>query len=90
MPDGPSSYVDRPIAQRGHLRHKLQAKDATGYWTYYFVLVEPMRERAFLEALKAKEGVGLEDYGRVIASNYGEEPSAKVKAELKERFGCDV
>jgi hypothetical protein len=75
------------IRQMGHLVHKLKAKDSTGRWAYYFVLVEPQKEEAFLKALKSDESIDLEDYGKVIASNYGEEPSQEVKNFLKERYG---
>lgn len=85
-----ASFADKIIAKKGHLIHKLKAKDSTGRWAYYFVLIEPSREKAFMSALEATETIDLEDYGKVIASNYGEEPSAEVKKMLKERYGFDV
>ena len=85
-----SSFVDKIIAKKGHLIHKLKAKDSTGRWAYYFVLVEPPREQAFLAALESNESIDLEDYGKVVASNYGEEPSEDVKKMLKDRYGFDV
>jgi TIR domain len=81
---------DEYIAQRGHLVHKLKAKDSTGRWAYYFVLVESDREQEFLDRLKDKESIDLEDYGSVIASSYGETPSEEVKTFLKERYGFNV
>jgi hypothetical protein len=84
------SFVDKIIAKKGHLIHKLKAKDSTGRWAYYFVLIEPSRESAFMAALDSTESIDLEDYGKVIASNYGEEPSAEVKKMLKDKYGFDV
>lgn len=88
--DSNRSFVDKIIAKKGHLVHKLKAKDSTGRWAYYFVLVEPPREKAFLDALKAEESIDLEDYGKVLASCYGEEPNDQVKTLLRDKYGFEV
>ena len=88
--DKKRSFVDQVIAKKGHLVHKLKAKDSTGRWAYYFVLVEAPKEKAFLDALKSEESIDLEDYGKVLASCYGEEPNSDVKSFLKEKYGFDV
>jgi hypothetical protein len=85
-----ASFADKIIAKKGHLIHKLKAKDSTGRWAYYFVLIEPSKEKSFMAALDSTESIDLEDFGKVIASNYGEEPSEEVKKMLKERYGFDV
>lgn len=90
MDDSKRSFVDKLIAQKGHLVHKLKAKDSTGRWAYYFVLVEAPREQAFMDALKSQESIDLEDFGKVIASCYGEEPNDQVKQLLKEKYGFEV
>ncbi len=90
MTDQKKSFVDQIVAKKGHLIHKLKAKDSTGRWAYYFVLVEPPKEQSFLDALKSEETIDLEDFGKVVASNYGEEPNDDVKTMLKERYGFDV
>jgi hypothetical protein len=84
------SFVDQIIAKKGHLIHKLKAKDTTGRWAYYFVLVEQAHEASFLKAIKGDGTVDLEDFGKIIASCYGEEPSDDVKSFLKERYDFDV
>jgi len=85
------SYTDQLIARSGHLVHKLKAKDSTGRWAYYFVLVQPAKEPFFLKAIESnKETVDLETYGKVIASCYGEEPTQEIKDYLKEKYGFDV
>lgn len=88
--DKQRSFVDKIIAKKGHLVHKLKAKDSTGRWAYYFVLVEPARESAFMKAIEGDGMIDLEDYGKVIASCYGEEPNDEVKALLKDKYGFEI
>ncbi|NJR75627.1 MAG: hypothetical protein HC773_22435 [Scytonema sp. CRU_2_7] len=83
-------YVDKYFAERGHLIHKLKAKDSTGRWAYYFVYVKPDLEQAFLKALESGQIIDLEDYGKVIGSCYGEKPSKQLRSFLKEKYGFDV
>jgi hypothetical protein len=90
MEDKKRSFVDQIIAKKGHLIHKLKAKDSTGRWAYYFVLVEAPREAAFLKAIEGDGSVDLEDFGKVIVSCYGEEPTEDVKKFLKEKYGFEV
>ena len=85
-----ASRRDQLIANDGQNVHKIRAKDSTGRWAYYFLHVPHHRERLFREALKGRETVNLEDYGEVLASNYGKEPTDAVRAALKERFGWDI
>lgn len=89
----PRSYrpisIDEYIAKRGHLIHKLKAKDSTGRWAYYFILVEPDLEQAFLQSLQSQATqatLDLEQYGRVVASCYGEEPTEQVRMFLKDKY----
>ncbi|MEI9928813.1 MAG: hypothetical protein WDN44_15425 [Sphingomonas sp.] len=94
-PEAPSApkqgwFERRLITARGHLIHKLKAKDTTGAWAYYFVLVMPEREAAFLAAIEGSGTIDLEDYGRVIASCYGEEPTTEVRDYLYETYGFVV
>jgi len=88
--EGKRSFVDQLIAKKGHLIHKLKAKDSTGRWAYYFVLVEPPRETAFMAAIEGDGMIDLEDYGKVIDSCYGEEPNEETKQFLKEKYGFEV
>lgn len=86
----PTSFTDREIGRRGHLVHKLKAKDSTGRWAYYFVLIERHREKAFTATIAGDGMIDLEAFGRVIASNYGEAPSAEIIRLLKEKYGFEV
>lgn len=82
--------VDKYISKMGHYIHKLKAKDTTGRWAYYFVYVPPENEASFLSAIEGDGTADLENFGKVIASNYGENPSEEVKAYLKSRYGFNV
>lgn len=84
------SFVDQIIAKKGHLIHKLKAKDSTGRWAYYFVLVEAPREAAFMKAIEGDGMIDLEDFGKVVASCYGEVPNEETKKLLKDKYGFDV
>jgi hypothetical protein len=85
-----SFFADRLVARRGHLIHKLKAKDSTGRWAYYFVLVMPDREAEFLAAIAGDGTIELDDYGKVVASCYGEVPSIEVAEYLKEKYGFEI
>ncbi len=84
------SAVDQLISRSGHLVHKLKAKDSTGRWAYYFVLIQPAKEKLFMNALDSENTINLEDYGKVIASCYGEEPTQEVRDFLKSKYDFDV
>lgn len=84
------SFVDKIIAKKAHLVHKLKAKDSTGRWAYYFILVEAPREKGFMEAIGGDGMIDLEEFGKVIASCYGEEPNDDVKKFLKEKYDFEV
>ncbi|MDJ0617298.1 MAG: hypothetical protein QNJ63_11225 [Calothrix sp. MO_192.B10] len=89
----PNSYgnnQDRFLARQGHLIHKLKAKDSTGRWAYYFVYIEPSREKAFMNALDSNQSIDLEDYGKVIGSCYGEKPNEQLRNLLKDKYGFEV
>lgn len=83
-------FADERIKTKGHLIHKLKAKDTTGRWAYYFVMVELKNEKSFIEAINGDGTIDLDKYGIIIASNYGEEPTTEVKNYLKEKYGFDI
>ena len=82
--------LDRLIAAQAHHVHKLTAKDSTGRKAYYFVYVPPARERAFMAAFAGTGLLNLEEYGRVIAANYGDAPSPETRILLRERYGISI
>lgn len=84
------SLHDAYISSLGHLIHKLKAKDTTGRWAYYFILVMSEMEEKFLQSIKGDGIIDLEDYGTIVASCYGEEPSDEIRKYLKGRYGFDT
>jgi hypothetical protein len=82
--------VDSEVAGKGHLIHKLKAKDSNGKQAYYFILVEPPMEAAFLEAIEGSGTIELSDFGAIVGSCFGEEPTPKLRAYLKEKYGFVV
>ncbi len=81
---------DLDVSKLGHLVHKLKAKDNTGRWAYYFVLVPRENENRFMSAIDGSGMINLEDHGEVIASCYGEYPSVEVAKFLKNKYGFNV
>lgn len=81
------NYSAEEIRTKGHLVHKLRAKDGSGSWAYYFVLVEPQFEAGFNAAIAGDGMVDLEHYGVVLASNYGMEPTPEVRRHLEDTYG---
>lgn len=90
MDRSPRSFVQAYIASAGNQVHKLKAKDTTGRWAYYFVLVRPSQEQAFLKAIRGTGVIDLQDYGEVIASCYGETATQEIRDFLKKEYGFDV
>lgn len=86
-----ASFVDRLISKKGHLIHKLRAIDINGKQAYYFVLIEPTKDIAFKKAIESGVGkLNFEDYGKVIASCYGDEPNEQVKEMLRQKYSFDI
>lgn len=78
------------IGKNGDLIHKLKAKDTTGRWAYYFVLVFTPEEKGFMEAIDGDGTIDLEDFGELVASCYGEEPDQVVRDYLEKEYGFDL
>lgn len=83
-------FVDAYVAQHANLIHRLKAKDSTGRWAYYFVLVKSHNEKRFIAALQSKETIDLEAYGLVIDSYYGEKPNQAIKDRLRTKYGFEI
>lgn len=92
VPSAPAAWKQRSlfdsyIASSGFRIHKLKAKDTTGRWAYYFVLVDKEFDAAFLKATEEEGTLDLEDYGYVLASCYGEQPTHEIRDMLYEKYG---
>ena len=83
-------YERRAISRLGFYINKLKARDATGRPGYYFVLVPPHLEARFNHDIAGAGNIDMNDYGMVIASNFGDAPNAVTKDFLKEVYGFDL
>lgn len=72
-----------------HRIYGLKAIDADGYQAWYFVNVDPLKERAFLQAIKGK-ALNFTEFGTIIASGFGDGPDEDTVAELKSAWDYDV
>ena len=55
---------------------------------WYYVLVERLKVRMFLQAMKSSS-INLDDFGQVIYSAYGEKPPEEITNKVKEEYGIE-
>lgn len=67
--------------------HHFKAQDHTKKWAQYFVLMEKAKEPEFLKAVKKGGDIDVKQFGRVVASFYGDKAPAEVKQLLTEKYG---
>ena len=84
------SFVDREIARNWHRVEQMTARDSTGQRACYFLYIPPHRKDALMRALDSGAMIDLEQFGDVIASNYGSAPSPETRQLIKNRFGINV
>ena len=83
------SFVDRVVAaSQSEYFYKVNATDSTGRRAFYYILVDRLKIKSFL-SLQPDGHYDLADYGEIIASGYGEEPSVEAKRLLKKKYGFD-
>lgn len=82
------SILTKIIASRSNLIYLITAKDYTQRPAYYYLLVDKEKQEALDEVLKSGS-LELTDFGRIIASGYGTEPSEEIKRKLKEVYNFD-
>ncbi len=81
-------FVDKVISSQGEYFYKVNATDSTGRRAYYYILIDKPKLKPFL-ALRPDGRYDLADFGQIIASGYGEEPTGDAKKILKSRYGFD-
>jgi hypothetical protein len=83
-----NNFMDHLIRSRSDLCYQVMGKDTTGRVAWYFILVDKEKKEQFL-AHKQGDSYDLADYGKIIASGYGEVVPDDVKEMLKEKYGFD-
>ncbi len=79
--------VDPKKKMQAELIYLVKGIDA-GRNAWYYVLVERLKLQLFLKALN-DEIIHLENYGNILYSAYGEEPSPDITVKLKEEYGIE-
>jgi hypothetical protein len=79
--------VDPKKKMQAELIYLVKGIDA-GRNAWYYVLVERLKLQLFLKALN-DEIIHLENYGNILYSAYGEEPSSDITEKLKEEYGIE-
>lgn len=88
--DDTKSFVDQMMSKSGHLIYHVTGKDATnGLDATYFILVDKPKLDAFKKAIET-DNINLLDFGQIVASCYGKEPSERVKKIMEEKYGFEV
>ncbi len=84
------SFADKIVSNRAAHILRIDAKEEeTGDAACYFVMVQPMKERA-LQNAAVSGSFDIADYGVVIASCWGDAPDAETIALLKEKYNFTV
>jgi len=80
-------FVKKILGARGHPTERayLLYAELKNQTCYYYVLVDPHKEPAFLAAIAGEAGYDLKDFGQVLASGYGE-PSEELRKEMWGRY----
>jgi len=79
--------VDPKKKMQSELIYLVKGIDA-GRNAWYYVLVERLKLQLFLKALN-DEIIHLENYGNILYSAYGDEPSSDITVKLKEEYGIE-
>jgi hypothetical protein len=74
------------IRYSGDRIFELYARDHTGHFAYYFVLVPPQRLPQFKKAIVSSASLDIEAYGEIVFSGYGDTPE-EVRSEILSRYG---
>ncbi len=83
-----NSFMDHLIRSRSDLCYQVMGKDTTNRTAWYFILVDKDKKEQFL-GHKPGDSYDLADYGKIVASGYGDEVPEDVKEMLKEKYGFD-
>lgn len=84
-PSTPKKQIDPQKKMKAELIYLVKGIDA-GRNAWYYVLVEKLKVQLFLKALN-DDIIHLENYGIILYSAYGDEPSSDITDKLKEEYG---
>lgn len=67
--------------------YEINNRQEDGRVSYFFVLIDPVKEKAFFKAYHNNKECLLSDYGTIVASGWGEPPES-VKQRMREEYGA--
>lgn len=79
--------VDPLKKMQAELIYLVKGIDA-GRNAWYYVLVDRLKLQLFLKALN-DEIIHLENYGKILYSAYGDDPSPEITQKLKDEYGIE-
>ena len=81
------SFVQKASTSNNHRLYYIKARTEDQEDAWYFVLIEPLKERAF-EKLDYSKPYDVEDYGNVIESGFGKTAPKHIIDEMNEKYDC--
>jgi hypothetical protein len=79
------SFVTRVLQSSSEPIYYVTGTDFTGQKAWYYLLIAKGKALLFQDAF-ASGNLRLSEYGKIIASGYGEEPPEELIAKLKEEY----
>lgn len=79
-------FVDKVLSEANDNYYKVNATDSTGRRAFYYIKVDRHKLRSFL-AIRPDGHYDLRDFGEIIYSAYGEEPTIDAKRMLNREHG---
>jgi len=86
-PSSNKKSVDPIKKMQAELIYLVKGVDA-GRNAWYYVLVDRLKLQMFLKALN-DEIIHLENYGKILYSAYGDDPSSEITNKIKEEYGIE-
>lgn len=84
------SFVDRLVKTGSIPIHLIRAKDKSGLDAWYYILSSHEKVRILANGEDDGSFFNLGDYGQVVASGFGREPTLEVKKMLKDKYNFNA
>jgi hypothetical protein len=82
----PTSFTASVSGSRADCIYLVRGHDITGRAAWYYIMVDKPKKRIF--EVRAKQGqLELTDYGKILASGYGESVPPATKQRMEDEYG---
>jgi hypothetical protein len=81
-----SLFVDKLAKSVSTRVYGLRQTDETGYISYYFIEIDPAKEKAFLRMLNGRAPFLIEDYGTLLSKEADRLLSSEVINDIEKRY----